>query len=257
MVDLSRTWPLGLGEKRWWETVAGTVVLLAAALVFDRQISLWAQALPQPIRDALAEITPYGESDWILYPAAFLFIITVAVALLVRWRLMRTLLWQFAGLYAFIFVGVGLPSLISTLAKRFIGRGRPSHFDDTGLFGMHWNWTDWTYQSFPSGHATTAFALAAVVGFISARWFYPALALASVIGLSRVTEGVHYPSDVVAGALLGLAGAYAVRWFFAPRGWTFSQDRKGGIVMRPMSSLKRYLALKRRDTAARRELNRT
>src|SRR3954466_10314754 len=114
MVDLSRTWPLGLGEKRWWETVAGTVVLLAAALAFDRPISLWAQALPQPIRDALAEITPYGESGWILWPAGFLFVVTAAVALVMRWRLMRTMLWQFTALYAFIFVGVGLPSLIST-----------------------------------------------------------------------------------------------------------------------------------------------
>jgi undecaprenyl-diphosphatase len=249
MVDLSRPWPLGLGEKRWWQVVVAALVLLAVAVVFDHRLSLWATGWPAPIRGALTEITPYGESAWILYPAGILFVVTALVALFVRWKLMRTMLWQFAALYAFIFLGVGLPSLAVTLIKRVVGRGRPMHFDQTGLFGFHPNWLDWSYQSFPSGHSTTAFALAASVGFISERWFYPALALAAAIGLSRITEGVHYPSDVVAGAISGLLGAYFVRWAFARRGWLFDRQPDGRILMRPMSSLKRYLALKKRDIA--------
>jgi membrane-associated phospholipid phosphatase len=142
-----------------------------------------------------------------------------------------------------------VPSLVTTIIKRLIGRGRPVHYDETGLFGLRWNWIDWTYQSFPSGHSTTAFALAAVLGFLSPRWFYPALALAAVIGLSRITEGVHYPSDVVAGAIVGLIGAYAVRLAFASRGWLFRRDAEGRITARPMSALKRYLILKRRGIA--------
>ena len=249
MTDLSRAWPLGLGEARWWMPVAAALALLAIALPFDHQVSLWAQSWPQPVWDALAQITPYGESGWILIPAAVLFIVTVLVALFVRWKLMRLMLWQFAALYGLIFLGVGLPSLFTTLVKRLVGRGRPMHYDETGLFGFHPNWADWTYQSFPSGHSTTAFALAAVVGFLSGRWFYPALVLASAIGLSRITEGVHYPSDVIAGAIVGILGAYAVRWGFARRGWMFSISPAGHITARPMSSLKRYLALKRRDIA--------
>jgi undecaprenyl-diphosphatase len=225
------------------------VALLAVVLPFDHQLSLWAQSWPQPVRDALAQITPYGESGWILIPAAALLVVTVLVALLVRWKLMRLMLWQFVALYAFIFLGVGLPSLFTTLVKRLVGRGRPMHYDETGLFGFHPSLADWTYQSFPSGHSTTAFALAAVVGFVSDRWFYPALALATAIGLSRITEGVHYPSDVIGGAIVGILGAYAVRWGFARRGWMFSMTPEGRIVERPMSSLKRYLALKRRDIA--------
>lgn len=249
MTDLSRPWPLGLGEKRWWLTVLAVLAVLAAALAADRQISLFAQSWPAPIRDALAQITPYGESGWVLIPAGALYLVTAAVALFTRWKLMRTILWQFAALYAFIFVAVGLPSLIGTITKRLLGRARPMHFEDAGLLSFKWNIADWTYQSFPSGHATTAFALAAAVGFISERWFYPALVLASAIALSRLTLGVHYPTDVLGGAILGLLGAYAVRWWFAGRRWMFEAAPNGQIRARPMSSLKRYLALKRRGTA--------
>jgi membrane-associated phospholipid phosphatase len=248
MTDLSRPWPFGLGEKRWWLTVLAVLVLLGVALLLDRQASVFAQGWPAPVRDALDQLTPYGESGWILFPAAGLYIITAAIALFVRWKLMRTMLWQFAALYAFIFVGVGLPSLFTTIVKRLIGRARPMHFDEVGLLSFKWNVADWTYQSFPSGHATTAFALAATVGFISERWFYPALALASAIALSRLTLGVHYPSDVLTGAVVGLVGAYAVRWWFAGRRWMFESAPNGQIRARPMSSLKRYLTLKRRGT---------
>jgi membrane-associated phospholipid phosphatase len=59
--------------------------------------------------------------------------------------------------------------------------------------------------SFPSGHATTAAAVAAALWW-SARPFSPALAVfALMVGLSRVWLAVHYPSDVVAGLALGAA----------------------------------------------------
>lgn len=249
MTDLSRPWPFGLGEKRWWIAVLAVLALLGIALFIDRQASVLAQGWPQPVREALDQLTPYGESGWILFPAGGLYIITAAVALFVRWKLMRTILWQFAALYAFIFAAVGLPSLFTTIAKRLIGRARPMHFDEVGLLSFKWNVADWSYQSFPSGHATTAFAVAATVGFISERWFYPALALASAIALSRVTLGAHYPSDVLIGAVVGLLGAYAVRWWFAGRRWMFESAPNGQIRARPMSSLKRYLTLKRRGSA--------
>jgi undecaprenyl-diphosphatase len=249
MADLSKPWPLGVGEKRWWITVGVVVLLLAACLAVDRQLSLYAQSWPEAVQVPLQQATRYGETDWILIPSAALFLVTALIAVFTRWRLMRTMLWQFAGIYAFIFVGVGLPSLFTTVVKRLVGRGRPMHFDDTGLFGRVVNLWDWTYQSFPSGHATTAFALATVLGFLSERWFYPALVLAAVIGVSSVALGVHYPSDVLAGAVVGLLGAYSVRWLFARQGWMFVRRPDGRIRARPLASLQRYLMLKRRGIA--------
>src|SRR5690606_7037249 len=127
------------------------------------QIAVWVAGWPDSVRGAFEQLTRYGESDWILIPAAALFAVTAVLAWLVRWKLMRTLLWQFAALYGFIFAGVALPGIVATLVKRAVGRGRPMHFDEYGDLSFGPNWGDWTFQSFPSGHATTAFALAAVV----------------------------------------------------------------------------------------------
>ena len=58
-------------------------------------------------------------------------------------------------------------------------------------------------HSFPSGHAAGSFAFAAFVALRAPRWAGPAFVWAALVAWSRVVLGVHYPSDVVAGALLG------------------------------------------------------
>jgi membrane-associated phospholipid phosphatase len=63
--------------------------------------------------------------------------------------------------------------------------------------------------SFPSGHTLTAFMLAGLVAGYRPRWALLALALASAAGLSRVAVGVHWPLDVVGGAVGGLLAAWA------------------------------------------------
>ena len=70
-------------------------------------------------------------------------------------------------------------------------------------------------NSFPSGHASTSFAGAVVLAYLVRRAVPALLVLAALVAFSRVYVGVHYPLDVVAGALLGASvGAAAV---IAPR----------------------------------------
>ena len=249
MINLSKPWPLWIGTRWWWATVLACLAVLVVVAPFDAQISLWARTWPADVHAFFASITDFGLADWILWPAGVLFIATAILARFVRWRLMATMLRQFAVLYGFIFVGVAAPSLVTTIIKRVIGRARPEHLVDAGPFAFRPNIVDWGYQSFPSGHTTTIFALALVVAFLSPRLLWLALAFAAAVGVSRISVNAHYPTDAIAGAYMGVLGAYLVRNFFAARGWMFVIAPDGTIESRPLSSLRRYLVLKRRGNA--------
>ena len=92
---------------------------------------------------------------------------------------------------------VGAAYLISTSIKLAIGRRRPAVEDLPHLMATP------TGLSFPSSHATSSFAAARAFGALIPG---PPLQVAALaMGLSRLYLGVHYPSDVAAGAVLGTA----------------------------------------------------
>ena len=79
--------------------------------------------------------------------------------------------------------------------------------------------------AFPSGHSATAFACATVLAWAGPRLRVPAFVLAAGIAWSRVYVGVHWPLDVLGGAVLGAAvGAVLV---FLARRWRFGRERTG------------------------------
>ncbi|MFY7965799.1 MAG: phosphatase PAP2 family protein [Chitinophagaceae bacterium] len=68
--------------------------------------------------------------------------------------------------------------------------------------------------SFPSGHTSTAFALATSMSIQYKKWYVvvPAFAWAGSVGYSRMYLGEHYPTDVLAGAAIGIGSAYLSEW---------------------------------------------
>ncbi len=91
---------------------------------------------------------------------------------------------------------------VSMGVKRVVRRPRPAHVEPlVRTAGRH---------SFPSSHATSAAAAAVAYGALGA---YAVSPLAAAMCLSRLVVGVHYPSDVAAGAALGaLAACAGARW---------------------------------------------
>lgn len=69
--------------------------------------------------------------------------------------------------------------------------------------------------SFPSGHTASSFTAAVAICFYDKRYGVAALILALLIAFSRLYLSVHYPTDIIAGILLGVACAFAARWGYA------------------------------------------
>jgi undecaprenyl-diphosphatase len=85
-----------------------------------------------------------------------------------------------------------------------VDRPRPFVSDPSGVHLFSHHAAD---AGFPSDHATASFAIAVALLLRSRRLGLPVLALAFVLSVGRVAVGVHYPSDVLAGAALGAATA--------------------------------------------------
>jgi membrane-associated phospholipid phosphatase len=115
-------------------------------------------------------------------------------------------------------VAVALSDQISAqLLKPLVARVRPCHVID----GVRLLVDCSQGLSFPSSHAANTFGQAVFLGVLypRARWFL--VAFAAVVSYSRIAVGVHYPLDVVAGAVVGIfAGSLTlVFWRLAERRW--------------------------------------
>jgi undecaprenyl-diphosphatase len=105
-------------------------------------------------------------------------------------------------------LSAGLGLLVAQVVSRLVDRPRPfvAHPDQVHLFAKHA-----ADASFPSDHATAAFAIATALLLRDRRLGIGAMVLAVLLGVGRVAIGVHYPTDVIGGAVLG-AGCAVVLW---------------------------------------------
>jgi membrane-associated phospholipid phosphatase len=120
-------------------------------------------------------------------------------------------------------------SLVTEVLKYSVGRGRPFVGGEANAFHFSHFAGNPAYYSFPSGHATTAFALAFAVSVVWPKARVAMAVYAIVIAATRLVLLAHHPSDVVAGALIGIIGAMFVRYWFAARRLGFAIHRDGSI----------------------------
>jgi len=181
-------------------------------------------------------LTDFGKSEYVLgLLAALLFAVAIITPRLRGTS--RSLLLGFGTRLQFVFFAVLVPVLAGEVVKWVVGRGRPFVGGEANAFNFsHFAGTE-AYASFPSGHAITSFALALAVSAVWPRARAAMIVYAVLIAISRLVLLAHHPSDVVAGALIGVIGAMFVLYWFAARRLGFAIRHDGAIVQLPGPSL--------------------
>lgn len=183
-------------KGKQWSIFAGIVGIGVVTYVYDEEIYDFFQLHRTTTSDNISKylIEPWGSG---LYSLPLLAGIYIAGSKDSRHRRIAL-----TGVKAFILSGGAV-----IVTKHLFHRHRPS--DDSppnpGIWDGPFPFTT-NYTSFPSGHTTTAFAVASVLasGYKDKLWVgVTSYTIASLVGLSRIHDGHHWASDAVAGAALG------------------------------------------------------
>jgi membrane-associated phospholipid phosphatase len=229
--------------------IAFGILIAVAALVvtmffIDARAITDARALSPRVIAFFRDITNYGKGGWTLWPLG---VLLLGLAAFTARPLSRIAYLTITALFlrlAFLFFAIAVPGLTTDLLKG-IGRARPFVTGAANPFA--YSWFDWraAYESFPSGHSTSAFAAAMAFTTLWPRWSPLFWAYAGIIGLSRVVITAHHPSDVVAGALVGVLGVIMVRQWFAARRLVFVVGPDLAVYPMPGPSWRRLKAVAR------------
>ncbi len=235
-------WPLA---PRQLAIPAGLAVVIFLLVMFltDAAAIRGVAHLPRWVVWFFDQITDFGKSGWFLWPLGILFLAVAALPSLPR--VPQFVLAAVMVRAGFLFVAISVPGLFVNVVKHIFGRARPMVGGslDPYLFSP-FSWPA-AYAGLPSGHAATAFSVLVAFGTLWPRgrtilWIY-----ALLIAASRVVVTAHYPSDVLAGALVGVVGALLVRRYFASRRLGFSTGADGAVHQFPGPSLKRIKSVAR------------
>jgi undecaprenyl-diphosphatase len=218
-----------LARHTLWLVGFGAIAIVILMVALDaREIALMpprGTAALWPVRI----LTDFGQSTYVLWLlAAILFVIALVSPRL--HGMSRVMLVSFGTRIQFVFFAVLVPVLGGEVIKYIVGRGRPFVGGKANPFNFaHFAGTE-AYASFPSGHAITSVALAFAISVLWPRLRGVMIIYAVVIIASRLVLLAHHPSDVLAGALIGVVGAMMVRYWFAARHLAFAIRRDGIIA---------------------------
>lgn len=154
-----------------------------------------------------------------------------------KWKIVTLILWlglivkggkkgRIAALLVILVVGLS-DLLSSQVIKSIVGRVRPCNVlsDVHLLVGCGGSGS----YSFPSSHAANIFAAASFLGYKYKRFMPVILSIAALVGFSRIYVGVHYPLDVLGGAILGALCA-AIFLVIEERTTRFIEKRRNGSL---------------------------
>ena len=202
------------------------LLLTGLALTLDGLVAHALDLRPFPAFASFARAMSRMGEGWVAGAVGLL-----SAALLALWgrpKLARVLLVvTFATL---------LTGATATMLRVLVGRTRPNARMPQGVYGVrhnaHWILGEYDFGSFPSGHAATAFGLVAALWLANRRAGLAATPYAVLVSWSRVAQGSHHFSDVVAAACLGMFGGR----FFAARLDPILQTATRALRLAPLRS---------------------
>lgn len=165
-------------------------------LYADRMVILWMKGVRSDngyLYASLQSVDPF--INFIAHGAT---LITAAFFLYLIGRFYKPSLY---GVGRSLLAGLVSAGISVQVLKHLIGRARPRLTDNSIFIGPSLRSG---YDSFPSGHTTLAFCLACVLSQYFPRYRVPFYLFAVLASLERIEDLAHFPSDVLAGAILGL-----------------------------------------------------
>jgi membrane-associated phospholipid phosphatase len=198
-------WRRGRNRPLVWLTLYAVTLAAMGFLLLDRPLALWLKAhVGGEFEGFLKTVTHLGLAGLWLVPSGLAWI-----GLMLAWRAApslesRAALGRIAWIPAFLFLSVALSGLLNTAVKVSVGRLRPRALFENDVMGFMPLTHGYLTNSFPSGHSQAAFAAMTALTLIFPRYDIAFIAIAVLVAASRVLTTVHYLSDAVMGAWLGL-----------------------------------------------------
>jgi lipid A 4'-phosphatase len=203
---------------RIWTAVAATAIFVAISIeIVDRPLALFLHAQDADLRPFFGLVGGLGVAwGWLVF-FAVAFVGLHWGAELPRLRPAAARMRAVSAVPAFLFASIAVSGLIVDVLKICFGRVRPKLLFHSDLYDF--TWLSWRpdHWSFPSGHTVTIVALMSALWWLWPRHLLFYILVAAIVAGSRVVVGAHYPSDVMAGALIAvLSNRYValmfVRW---------------------------------------------
>ncbi len=187
---------------------------LAAVIVchfwIDKPVARWAARLPERAENIADHLGLLGSSPPYLIPAAAGFV-------LFRYRSHRR---RAAWRCALVFAAVAVSGIVNNVLKICFGRARPKLLIEQGRYGYQpfsFSRAHYDFTAMPSGHTMVVFAVAAALCMFYPRYRWLWLTLATLIAVTRIISGSHYPGDVIAGVWFAAVLTYLTALLFRRR----------------------------------------
>lgn len=185
-------------NRRAWGLLTGAILIIVLSYFFiDIPAARCFHALSQETRSVFEWVTKAGVSTVYL-------IVSFGLFIFFRWIRQNRFYADRALLF---FSSIAFSGIVANVVKFLAGRYRPKMFFERDMYGFDPFRIGYEFNSFPSGHATTVFAIAVTCTICWPRYRMLFFALAAIVALSRLVLNAHYLGDVLAGACIGMATA--------------------------------------------------